>query len=230
MKKWANLPDNLKNDTTRKYYDILCKKKASLVLKRFFDLLISLVLFVILSPIIVILSIIIKLDSKGPVFYKQERVTQYGRIFKILKFRTMVNNADKIGTLVTLDNDSRITRVGKTIRKFRLDEIPQLLNIIVGDMTLVGTRPEVKKYVDAYTDEMKATLLMPAGVTSLASIEFKDEDEIIKKYRVLGEDIDSIYINRILPDKMKFNLEYLKGFNVLTDLKICIKTFFSVLK
>lgn len=194
------------------------------MLKRFFDIIMSLLLLIVLSPVFLILSIWIKADSKGTVFYRQERITQYGRTFRIFKFRTMVSNADKIGTLVTTQNDSRITRVGEKIRKCRLDEIPQLINILKGDMSFVGTRPEVQKYVDAYTDEMKATLLLPAGVTSLASLKYRDEDEIISQETDRGKTIDQAYIEDVLPEKMKFNLEYLDSFNILKDVNLCVRT------
>ena len=173
---------------------------------------------------------IIKIDSRGPVFYRQERITTNGKMFRIFKFRTMVQNADKIGSLVTVGNDSRITRVGRLIRKIRLDELPQLINILKGEMTFVGTRPEVKKYVDKYTDEMKATLLMPAGVTSIASIRYKDEDEILEQAVNSGKDTDSAYVNDVLPDKMKYNLEYITKFSLLYDLKICVDTVIGVLR
>ena len=141
----------------------------------------------------------------------------------------MVVNADKMGSLVTTSNDSRITKIGSKIRKVRLDELPQLINILLGDMTFVGTRPEVKKYVDVYSNEMLATLLLPAGVTSNASIEFRNEDEIISKYSK-NDTIDNIYIKKILPKKMKYNLEYLKHFNIFLDIKICINTVREVFK
>lgn len=230
LKKWEDIPHNIKNEEIKKYYDILKKKKASILLKRVFDILISLILLIILSPFFLIIAIAIKIDSKGPVFYKQERITEYGRIFKIFKFRTMVQNADKIGSLVTIGEDPRITKVGKLIRKCRLDEISQLINVLIGDMSFVGTRPEVKKYVDKYTDEMKATLLMKAGITSRASIKYKNEDEIISKYLNKGEKVDDIYINRVLPEKMKWNLEYIKKFSILEDLKVCINTAIGIIK
>ena len=230
LKKWENIPDNIKNVKTKEYYDILNSKKITLFLKRLFDIIFSTILLIVLSPILIILAIAIKIDSKGPIFYRQERITQYGKIFKIFKFRTMIFNADKIGALVTTKNDSRITRVGNIIRKCRLDEIPQLINILVGDMTFVGTRPEVKKYVERYTDEMKATLLMPAGVTSIASIKYKNEDEIIGKYIEQGEDIDDIYVNRVLPEKMKYNVDYVKKFTIFQDILICVQTVKEVLK
>lgn len=224
LKKWEDIPDFMKNDEVRKYYDILRKKRFSLMLKRFFDIIMSLLLIIILSPVLIILSIWIKIDSKGPVFYRQERITQYGKVFRIFKFRTMIANADQIGSLVTTQNDSRITKVGEKIRKCRLDEIPQLFNIFIGDMSFVGTRPEVKKYVDAYSNEMKATLLLPAGVTSLASINYRDEDEIIAKYTDSKHTIDEVYIEKVLPEKMKFNLDYLDRFQIGKDLILCVKT------
>lgn len=224
MRKWNELPEFMKNEEVKKYYNILQKKKASLMLKRIFDIIVSIFMIILLSPVLIAVSIWIKLDSKGPVFYRQERITQYGRVFRIFKFRTMVTGADKIGTLVTTKNDSRITRVGEKIRKCRLDEIPQLFNILLGDMSFVGTRPEVKKYVDVYTDEMMATLLLPAGVTSLASIQYRDEDEILAKYVDEEHSVDEVYVEKILPDKMKYNLKYLKSFSIVEDIVLCVKT------
>ena len=224
MRKWNELPEFMKNEEVKKYYNILQKKKASLMLKRIFDIIVSILMIILLSPVLIAVSIWIKLDSKGPVFYRQERITQYGRVFRIYKFRTMVTGADKIGTLVTTKNDSRITRVGEKIRKCRLDEIPQLFNILLGDMSFVGTRPEVKKYVDVYTDEMMATLLLPAGVTSLASIQYRDEDEILAKYVDEEHSVDEVYVEKILPDKMKYNLKYLKSFSIVEDIVLCVKT------
>lgn len=224
LRKWDDIPEFMRNDEVKKYYDILIKKRFSLMLKRFFDIIMSLLLLIVLLPVFLILAIWIKADSKGTVFYRQERITQYGRTFRIFKFRTMVSNADKIGTLVTTQNDSRITRVGEKIRKCRLDEIPQLINILKGDMSFVGTRPEAQKYVDAYTDEMKATLLLPAGVTSLASLKYRDEDDIISQETDKGKTVDQAYIEDVLPEKMKFNLEYLDTFNILKDVNLCVRT------
>lgn len=224
MRKWNELPEFMKNEEVKTYYNILQKKKTSLMLKRVFDVIVSILMIILLSPVLIAVSIWIKLDSKGPVFYRQERITQYGRVFRIFKFRTMVTGADKIGTLVTTKNDSRITRVGEKIRKCRLDEIPQLFNILLGDMSFVGTRPEVKKYVDVYTDEMMATLLLPAGVTSLASIQYRDEDEILAKYVDEEHSVDEVYVEKILPDKMKYNLKYLKSFSIVEDIVLCVKT------
>lgn len=228
LKEFKELPKEMQNDSVLKYYDILKQKKLMLLLKRFLDFIGSLILLILLSPILIILAILIKIDSKGPVFYRQERVTTNGKTFKIFKFRTMIQDADKRGTLITGKQDSRITKIGNKIRKCRLDELPQLINILKGEMSFVGTRPEVKKYVDMYTDEMKATLLMPAGVTSMASIKFKDEDEIISKQTKNGKTVDEAYVNDILPEKMKWNLEYIKKFSILEDFKICIETVIKV--
>lgn len=230
LPKWEDLPENMQNDSVAEYYNILKKKKASLVVKRIFDFIVSVVMLVILSPILLILAVLIKIDSAGPVFYRQERVTMGNKNFRIFKFRTMVQNADKIGSLVTVGQDPRITRVGRKIRKCRLDELPQLLNIAAGQMSFVGTRPEVRKYVDGYTEEMMATLLLPAGVTSLASITFKDEDEIMEAHTSKGESADDAYMRHVLPEKMKYNLEYLKSFSFFGDIKLMFKTVISVIK
>lgn len=225
VKEWNELPDYMQVEEVRPYYEILRKKKGQLVLKRIFDICVSLVLIVLLSPIIIFFSIWIKLDSKGPVFYRQERITQYGKVFRIFKFRTMVNNADKIGNLVTSKNDSRITKVGEKIRKYRIDEIPQLFNVLIGDMSFVGTRPEVKKYVDQYTPEMYATLLLPAGITSESSIRYKDEDKLLD----IATDIDKVYVEKILVDKMKFNLESINNYSFFEEILTMLRTVFAVL-
>lgn len=216
--------------TIQYYKTILERKKLSLILKRVFDMIVSIILLILLSPILLIFSVWIKLDSKGPIFFRQERITLNGKKFKIFKFRTMVVDADKKGSLVTLANDDRITKVGHLIRKIRLDELPQLINVLLGDMTFVGTRPEVEKYVNSYTDEMRATLLMRAGITSIASLEFKDEDQIIQKYQNTGLSIDEIYIQKVLPEKMKYNLEYIEKFSFIYDIKIMLLTVIKVFK
>lgn len=226
MKKWNELPKDMQVEEVRVYYDILQKHKIALVCKRVFDLVVSGILLIILSPIFLILSILIKLDSKGPVMFRQVRVTTYGKEFRIFKFRTMVNNADKLGTQVTTKGDARVTKVGKFLRGCRLDELPQLLNILSGDMTFVGTRPEVVKYVQHYTNEMKATLLLPAGVTSEASIEYKDEERLLED----AENADEIYIHQILPEKMKYNLQAIKTFSFWNDLKTMFRTVIAVMR
>ncbi len=224
FREWDDIPEFMRNEEVRKYYNILQKRRFSLLLKRFFDIVLSIFMMILLIPVFIVISVWIKSDSDGPVFYRQERVTQYGKIFRIFKFRTMVSNADRIGTLVTAHNDTRITRVGNKIRKIRLDEIPQLFNILMGDMSFVGTRPEVKKYVDTYTDEMKATLLLPAGVTSMASIAYKDEDNVLKA----AVDVDEVYRREILPKKMDWNLEEIRKFSLFHEIKIMVKTVISV--
>ncbi len=225
MKKWEKLPEKLRNEAVRPYYDILCKKTPSLILKRLFDIIIALLMTIICLPFMLIIAVWIICDSRGGVFFLQKRVTKYGREFSIIKFRTMVSNAEKLGTQVTVKNDSRVTRAGRFLRKCRLDELPQLFNVLKGDMTFVGTRPEVPKYVERYTDDMYATLLMPAGITSLASIKFKDEEKLLSG----AEDTDSVYINTVLPQKMKYNLEYISDFNFFYDIKLMFMTFFAVI-
>lgn len=226
MKKWNELPEELKNEKVRYYYDILQKHEKELTFKRIFDIICSGMLIVILSPILIVISVMIKLDSKGPVLFKQVRVTSYGKKFKIWKFRTMVNNADKIGTQVTTRGDSRITRVGHLLRKVRLDEFPQLFNVLTGNMTFVGTRPEVPKYVECYTDEMKATLLLPAGITSRASIEYKDEEKLLEN----AENADTVYVQKVLPEKMKYNLREIERYSFWRDIETMIRTVFAVIK
>ena len=225
LKKWEDLPENIRTDAVRPYYDALKKKQGSLLLKRIFDVAVSAVMLLILAPVFLILAVAIKLDSPGPVFYRQVRVTRYGKEFRIFKFRSMVSDADKKGSLVTVGNDSRITRVGKLIRKCRLDELCQLIDIFRGTMTFVGTRPEVPKYVAAYTPEMMATLLLPAGVTSEASILYKDEAELLDA----AEDVDAVYIRDVLPGKMKYNLDALKNFSFFSDIATMFRTVFAVL-
>ncbi len=224
MKRWNDLPDSLKLDEVKPYYDILKSKAFSRFLKRSFDIFASLVLIILLSPVMLGVAVWIKLDSKGPVLYKSIRVTAYDKDFQILKFRTMVQDADKKGALVTVSGDNRITRVGAKIRRTRLDELPQLFNVLVGQMSFVGTRPEVRKYVDMYTNEMRATLLLPAGITSKASLAYRDEDEKLAKLTAEGKTLEEAYVHSILPEKMRYNLEYLKNFSFFEDILACIKT------
>lgn len=226
LRDWDKLPKNMQIEAVRSYYDRLKKKKFSLALKRIFDIVVSAILLVLLSPLLMIISILIVTDSKGGVFYRQERVTQYGRVFRIFKFRTMVANADKIGTQVTVSNDSRITKIGSKLRNCRLDELPQLFNIFLGDMTFVGTRPESVHYVKHYTPEMMATLLLPAGVTSEASILYKDEAELLDQ----ADDVDKVYIEKILPEKMKYNLESINKFSFIREIGTMVRTVVAVIR
>ena len=181
-------------------------------------------MLILLSPVFLILAVAIKIDSRGPVFYRQVRVTQYGKTFRIFKFRSMTNGADKQSQLTT-KGDARITRVGKLIRKFRLDEISQLIDVLRGKMTFVGTRPEVPKFTDQYTPEMMATLLLPAGITSLASIYYKDEAELLDSV----DNADAVYVEKVLPDKMYYNLKALKEFSFFGDIAVMFKTAFAML-
>lgn len=226
MRKWEEIPDFMRIPEVRPYYDALKEKRASLIVKRMFDIVCSGILLVVLSPVFAVLATAIKIDSPGPVFYRQERVTQYGRIFRIHKFRTMVNDADKIGSAVTVSGDNRITSTGAFLRKYRLDEIGQLIDVLVGDMTFVGTRPEVKKYVDQYKPVMRATLLLPAGVTSEASIRYKDEAELL----IAAKDVNRVYVERVLPEKMKYNLECVRKFSFRKDIQTMVKTVVAVIR
>lgn len=225
LRKWEDLPDFMRNDEVKPYYEVLKKKKISLILKRILDLVGGLILLIILAVPMVVIAVWIKLDSKGPVFYRQERITAYGKHFKIHKFRTMVNNADKIGTSVTVGNDSRITKVGAKLRGCRLDELPQVLDLISGDMSFVGTRPEAVKYVNKYKPEYMATLLLPAGITSEASIRYKDEAELLDA----ADDVDRVYVEEVLPGKMKYNLQSIKKFSFLGEIVTMFRTVFAVL-
>lgn len=225
LKKWETLPDYMQNDEVRFYYDSLKKKKVSMFLKRLMDLVGGLILLILLAIPMIVISIMIKLDSEGPVFYRQERVTTYGKHFKIHKFRTMVSNADKIGSTVTVGNDSRITKVGAKLRGCRLDELPQVLDLISGNMSFVGTRPEAVKYVEQYKPEYMATLLLPAGITSEASIRYKDEAELLDA----SSDVDKTYIEEVLPGKMKYNLDSIKNFSFFGDIATMFRTVLAVL-
>ena len=225
LKKWEDLPEEMQIPEVHKYYEILAKHKISLFLKRAFDVVVSFIMLVIFAIPILFISILIVIDSPGGVFYRQTRITTYGKEFRIHKFRTMVVNADKIGSLVTVGQDSRITRVGSFLRKYRLDELPQLLDVLNGSMSYVGTRPEVPKYVENYTAEMKATLLLPAGITSEASIRYKDEAELLDGVA----DVDKVYVEQVLPGKMKYNLQAIEKFSFLGEIATMFRTVFAVL-
>lgn len=223
--KWEKLPAQMQREEVKEFYDILQKKRGSLVAKRIFDLIFSVLLLVLLSPFMLIIAIAVKCTSPGEIIFRQTRVTTYGKRFQIYKFRTMVSDAPQKGSQVTVKGDSRVTGVGHFLRKVRLDELPQLLNILKGEMSFVGTRPEVEKYVEAYTPQMYATLLMPAGVTSPASIRYKDEERLLS-----GEgNTDEIYCNQILPEKMKYNLEYIREFSFWKDIVILFQTVVAIL-
>ena len=224
LRKWEDLPEFMKCEEVRKYYDILKRKKVQLRIKRTCDVLMAGVLLVLLAVPMVLIAAAIKADSPGPVFFRQERITVYGRKFRIHKFRTMISDADQKGPEVTVRNDGRITRVGSRLRELRLDELPQLLDILAGNMSFVGTRPEAVKYVKKYTKEMRATLLLPAGITSEASIRYRDEAGLLEQ----AEDVDEIYLKKILPKNMKYNLAEIRNFSLWEDLCILVKTALAV--
>lgn len=225
LRKWEELPAFMQTPEVRPYWEILDKKRGQLALKRAFDVTAGTALLLLLSPSMAVIAVMIKKDSEGPVFYRQERVTTYGRHFRIHKFRTMVSNADKIGSAVTVGNDSRITKVGAKLRGLRLDELPQVIDVIKGDMSFVGTRPEAVKYVEKYEPEYNATLLMPAGITSEASIRYKDEDKLLSA----ADDVDRVYMEKVLPDKMAWNLKSIKEFSFAGDIMTMFRTVAAVL-
>lgn len=217
---YQELPENMKNNEIKEYWGLLKTKRFSLALKRIFDIIVSLLILIVLSPFFLLLALAVKLDSKGPVFYRQVRVGRYNQDFKIFKFRTMVQDADRVGPPLTVGDDPRVTRVGRFIRKLRLDEFSQILNVLGGSMSLVGPRPEVRKYVDAYTPEYMATLLIRPGITASSSIAFKDEDKILN----FGGDPERIYVEQILPPKMDLNLKYLRNIGLCNDIKVLFQT------
>ena len=225
LRKWEDLPVFMQVDEVRLYWEILNRKRGQLILKRGFDLVVSLFLLIILAIPMTLIAVMIKVEDLGPVLYRQERVTKYGKHFRIHKFRTMVVNADKIGTAVTVGDDPRITKVGRKLRYLRLDELPQVFDVISGDMSFVGTRPEAVRYVERYKAEYNATLLMPAGITSEASIRYKDEDKLLSA----ADDVDQVYIEQVLSEKMKWNLESIRRFCFLQEILTMFRTVFAVL-
>lgn len=225
LRKWDDLPEFMRTPEVRPYWEVLNKKRGQLVLKRVFDLVVSIILLVILAFPMGVIAILIKRDSEGSVFFRQERVTTYGKHFYIHKFRTMVSNADKIGAAVTVESDPRITKIGLKLREYRLDELPQVLDVIVGDLSFVGTRPEAVKYVKMYKSEFNATLLMPAGITSEASIRYKDEDKLLNA----ADDVDIVYVEEVLPKKMIWNLESIRRFRFLREILTMFRTVFAIM-
>ncbi|MEJ6469198.1 sugar transferase [Fusobacterium watanabei] len=195
------------------------------MLKRIFDITLSLFGLIILLPFMLIIAILIKFDSKGTVFFKQIRITKGGKEFKIFKYRTMKVGSDKYSQ-ITVGKDERITKIGSFLRKYKLDEIPQLINVLIGDMSLVGPRPEVPKYVALYTDEQKEILKVRAGITDYASIEFSNENDLL----ALEKDSEKAYIEKIMPKKIELNKKYLSEISMLTDIRIILLTIKKILK
>ena len=225
IKKWDDLPEFMRIPEVRPYWEILNKKRGQLFIKRIFDVVVALILAVILAIPMAFIAIMIKLDSPGTVFYRQERVTTYGKHFRIHKFRTMVSNADKIGSAVTVSGDRRVTKVGAKLRHLRLDELPQVFDVIEGTMSFVGTRPEAVKYVEQYKPEYNATLLMPAGITSEASIRYKDEEKLLDG----ADDVDKVYIDQVLPEKMSWNLRSIEQFSFFGEILTMVRTVLVVI-
>lgn len=225
LRRWDDLPDFMKTPEIRPYWEIVWKRRSELVLKRLFDVVVAVILLIILAIPMLIIAVMIKAEDGGSVMYRQERVTTYGKHFRIHKFRTMVSNADRIGTTVTVENDSRITVIGSKLRRLRLDELPQVIDVIAGTMSFVGTRPEAVKYVEMYKPEYNATLLMPAGITSECSIRYKDENKLLDGV----SDVDKVYVEQVLPEKMKWNLESIKRFGFLREILTMFRTVAAVL-
>lgn len=215
----------MKIPEVRPYWEVLYKKRGQLVLKRVFDFSLSIILLIILAIPMAFIAFMVKREDHGPALYRQERVTTYGKHFRIHKFRTMVMNADHIGTAVTVGNDSRITKIGAKLRHFRFDEVPQLFDVISGNMSFVGTRPEAVKYVEKYQPEFYATLLMPAGITSEASIRYKDEETLLS----VADDVDKVYVEEVLPAKMVWNLESVRRFRFLREILTMFRTVLAVM-
>lgn len=225
LRQWENLPDFMRVPEVWPYWKVLNKKRGQLIVKRIFDLVVALILPIVLAIPMLVIAVWIKHDSPGTVFYRQERVTTCGKIFRIHKFRTMVRNADKIGTTITVGNDSRITRVGSKLRRLRLDELPQVIDVLEGTMSFVGTRPEAVKYAKTYKPEYLATLLLPAGITSEASIRYKNENKLLDE----ADDVDKVYVEQVLPAKMKWNLESVRRFRIDREILTMFRTVFAVL-
>ena len=196
------------------------------MIKRSFDLLFASVGLIILSPMVVCIAIVIKLDSPGPVFFRQERVGQFGRPFRIYKFRTMVTDAERLGAQVTTGDDPRITDLGRFLRKYKIDELPQLINVIIGDMSLVGPRPEVPRYVEAFHEDYKDILTVKPGITDFASLEYKDENELLKS----AENPEEQYLKEILPAKIAYYRKYLREQSIATDIKLIFKTLWGIMR
>ncbi|MDP8206370.1 MAG: sugar transferase [Candidatus Electryonea clarkiae] len=198
------------------------------IIKRLFDFVVSLIGLVIISPILMIFAIRIKLDSKGPVFYRGQRIGLYGKQFRIYKFRSMVEKAEKIGPSSTSGDDPRITNVGSFMRRFKIDELPQIINVLIGEMSFVGPRPEVQKFVDQYTEEEKAILTVRPGITDWSSLQFPNEDEILDLHKDEYPDADEAYAIYIRPEKLRLQLKYVHNNNIVIDIIIICKTILAV--
>ena len=210
----------------KKIDEILNRRKFQLIIKRGFDIVVSFIGLLILLPIFLIVAIIIKLDSKGSIFFRQIRVGKNGKEFKIFKFRTMVVDAEEKGMQITVDGDSRITKPGNFLRRSKIDELPQLINVLIGDMSFVGPRPEVPKYVAMYDENQRSILKIRPGITDIASIEYRDENSILAQ----SKNPEEAYINEIMPRKIELNFKYIENMSVIYDIKLIIETIFKVIK
>lgn len=205
--------------------ELLRNRKFQLILKRLFDIIFSFLGLLFLLPVFLIIAVAIKLDSKGSVFFKQIRVGKDGKEFKIYKFRTMVVDAEKKGMQITVDGDSRITKLGYYLRKTKIDELPQLINVLLGDMSFVGARPEVPKYVAMYAEDQRSILRIRPGITDIASIEYRDENSLLAK----SNNPEETYIKEIMPRKIELNIQYIKDISIVTDIKLIFKTIFKII-
>lgn len=225
LKKWEDLPSFMKCDEVKIYYNALARKRTQILIKRCLDYVMAVLLLILFSVPMLMIAVAVSIDSKGPAIFHQTRVTSYGKHFVIHKFRTMNETSqDILGP--TAERDDRITRVGAFLRKSRLDELPQLYDILAGHMSFVGTRPEIPEFVSQYSNEMFATLLLPAGITSTASIRFRDEASLFNEAEETER--SRIYLEKILPEKMKDNLNDILHFSVFRDLYILIRTAFCI--
>ncbi len=204
---------------------ILQQKRLQLILKRVFDIVVSFIGLVILSPLFIILAIVIVSDSKGPVFFKQTRVGRNGVLFKIYKFRTMIEDAEAKGMQLTVGDDSRITNVGAFLRKTKIDELPQLINVLKGEMSFVGPRPEVPKYVELYTEDQRQVLMVRPGITDLASIEYRNESALL----ATTDNPEKVYLEEIIPGKLELNRKYIVNMSLAIDMRIIMRTISAIL-
>jgi lipopolysaccharide/colanic/teichoic acid biosynthesis glycosyltransferase len=195
--------------------------------KRIFDLSVSVILLVLFAPFYLLIALLIKLDSAGPVHYKALRVGKNGRLFKLLKFRTMKVNSSNLGPAITQKADPRITRVGKILREIKVDEIPQLWNVIRGDMSLVGPRPEDPRYVEKYNEEQRKVLLVRPGLSSPASIEYRHEEKLLSRQ---ADNLEDYYVHQVMPRKLKIDLDYVENQSLIRDVAICFKTAYTIIK
>jgi len=225
LKDWEDLPDFLRQAEVRPYWESLRKKRGQLMVKRAGDILLAAVLLILLALPMAAIAVMIRLDSRGPVFFRQERVTACGKRFRIHKFRTMAADAEQTGTAVTAGEDPRVTKVGRELRRVRLDELPQLLDVLAGDMSFVGTRPEAVRYTECYRPEWNATLLTRAGITSECSILYRNEEKLLMEAaKAGGTEVDRVYTEQVLPEKMKINLESLQDFSLGKDCRTLLRT------